>query len=97
MAGDSEWDVLQVRLTQLRQAVAAEIRAYPAPIPACDAQYSHLLERRTALAAALQQLFDDVSTRRRLASAGRDKVLRDFNLHDSVAALARRFGATAVG
>jgi hypothetical protein len=56
MAGDSEWDVLQVRLTRLREAVAAEIRAYPAPIPACDAQYNHLLERRTALAAALASL-----------------------------------------
>ncbi len=56
MADDSEWDVLQVRLTQLREAVAAEIRAYPAPIPACDAQYNHLLERRTALAAALASL-----------------------------------------
>jgi hypothetical protein len=56
MADDSEWDVLQFRLTQLRQAVAAEIRAYPVPIPACDAQYNHLLERRTALAAALANL-----------------------------------------
>ena len=56
MAGDSEWDVLQFRLTRLREAVAAEIRAYPAPIPACDAQYNHLLERRTALAAALASL-----------------------------------------
>ncbi len=56
MADDSEWDVLQVRLTQLREAVAAEIRAYPVPIPACDAQYNHLLERRTALAAALASL-----------------------------------------
>ncbi len=56
MTDDSEWDVLQVRLTRLREAVAAEIRAYPAPIPACDAQYNHLLERRTALAAALASL-----------------------------------------
>ena len=36
--------------------VAAEIRTYPVPIPACDAQYNHLLERRTALAAALASL-----------------------------------------
>ncbi len=56
MADDSEWDVLQFRLAQLRQVVAAEIRTYPVPIPACDAQYSHLLERRTALAAALASL-----------------------------------------
>lgn len=56
MADDSEWDVLQFRLSQLREAVAAEIRAYPVPIPACDAQYNHLLERRMALAAALASL-----------------------------------------
>ena len=56
MADDSEWDVLRFRLTRLREAVAAEIRAYPAPIPACDAQYNHLLERRAALAAALASL-----------------------------------------
>ncbi len=56
MADDSEWDVLQFRLTQLREVVAAEIRTYPVPIPGCDAQYNHLLERRTALAAALASL-----------------------------------------
>ena len=31
----------------------AEIRSYPGPIPACDAQFNHLLEKRTRLAAAL--------------------------------------------
>ena len=56
MTANSDWDGLRARLTQLREVVAAEIRAYPAPIPACDAQYSHLLERRTALAAALASL-----------------------------------------
>ena len=30
--------------------------AYPAPIPGCDAQYNHLLERRTALSDALARL-----------------------------------------
>ncbi len=56
MTADSDWDALRAQITQLREAVAAEIRAYPAPIPACDAQYNHLLERRTALAAALASL-----------------------------------------
>ena len=56
MADDSEWDALQARLSQLREAVAREIRAYPAPIPACDAQFNHLLERRAALADALASL-----------------------------------------
>jgi hypothetical protein len=56
MTADLDWDGLRARLMQLREAVAAEIRAYPAPIPACDAQYNHLLERRAALAKALASL-----------------------------------------
>ncbi len=56
MTADSEWDALRSRLAQLRETVAAEIGAYPAPIPACDAQYNHLLDRRAALAAALAEL-----------------------------------------
>ena len=53
MTAESDWDALRARLVQLQEAVAAEIGAYPAPIPACDAQYNHLLERRAALAEAL--------------------------------------------
>ncbi len=56
MTADSDWDALRARLVQLQEAVAAEIRAYPAPIPACDAQYDHLLERRAVLAAARARL-----------------------------------------
>jgi hypothetical protein len=56
MTVDSDWDGLGARLVQLQEAVAAEIGAYPAPIPACDAQYNHLLERRAALAEALAEL-----------------------------------------
>jgi hypothetical protein len=56
MMADSDWDGLRARLVQLREAVAVEIRAYPAPITACDAQYNHLLERRAALAKALASL-----------------------------------------
>ncbi len=56
MTADSDWDALRARLVQLQEAVAAEIGAYPAPIPACDAQYNHLLERRAALAEARARL-----------------------------------------
>ncbi len=56
MTTESDWDALRARLVHLQEAVAAEIRAYPAPIPACDAQYDHLLERRAALAAARARL-----------------------------------------
>ena len=56
MKPDSDWDALRARLEQTQEAVAAEIRTYPPPIPACDAQYNHLLERRQALSAALARL-----------------------------------------
>ncbi len=56
MKPDSDWDALRARLERMQEAVAAEIRTYPAPIPACDAQYNHLLERRQALSAALARL-----------------------------------------
>ena len=56
MTRDSDWDALRARLAQLQEAVAVEIRAYPTPIPGCDAQYNHLLERRSALNEARAQL-----------------------------------------
>ncbi len=56
MTTDADWDGLRARLVQLQEAVAAEVRAYPVPIPACDAQYNHLLERRAALAEARARL-----------------------------------------
>ena len=56
MKPDSDWDALRARLARMRAAVAAEINAYPPPIPACDAQFDHLLERREALSAALARL-----------------------------------------
>ncbi len=62
MMENPDWDALRARLTQLQKAVAAEISAYPVPIPACDAQYNHLLERRAAL----------VETRTRLEAARED-------------------------
>ncbi len=56
MTADSDWDALRARLARMRAAVAAEINAYPPPIPACDAQFDYLLERREALSAALARL-----------------------------------------
>ena len=56
MMPDSDWDALRARLAQTQEAVAAEINAYPPPIPACDAQYNHLLERRAALSEVLARL-----------------------------------------
>ena len=52
----SDWEALRARLERMQEAVAAEINAYPPPIPACDAQFDHLLERRDALSEALARL-----------------------------------------
>jgi hypothetical protein len=43
-------------LTGAGAALAGEIRSYPTPIPRCDAQFNHLVERR----GRLSQLVTDV-------------------------------------
>ncbi len=56
MSTRSDWQALRQHLDALRAEVAAEIRAYPAPIPACDAQFNHLTEQRRLLALELERL-----------------------------------------
>ena len=56
MNAASKWAAVRRHLEGVSATVAAEIRGYPAPIPACDAQYDHLLERRAALAATRARL-----------------------------------------
>jgi len=51
-----EWDSLRRRIEALAAGVAMEIRAYPRPITACDAQFNHLLELRRLLPLELQRL-----------------------------------------
>ena len=47
---------IRIILEQERQRVAEEIQNYPPPIPACDAQFNHLLEQRAHLSHALARL-----------------------------------------
>ncbi len=49
MSTAAEWSALRAALESLRQSVAEEIHAYPAPIPGCDAQFNRLLELRRLL------------------------------------------------
>lgn len=56
MNAASKWVALRRRLEDESATVAAEIRSYPAPIPACDAQFNHLLEQRRALSRELARL-----------------------------------------
>lgn len=38
------------------ERIKAEISAYPRPIAGCDAQFNHLLEKRTKLESALNSV-----------------------------------------
>jgi len=69
MNDDITWDSLRRALDARRQALAEQIGAYPPPIPACDAQFNHLLEQRRQVSAELKRLDE-------AAAGGTD--IRDF-------------------
>lgn len=50
----------QHHLETARQALNAEISAYPTPIAGCDAQFNHLLGEREKITDALLSLKRDV-------------------------------------
>ena len=56
MNTEADWHSLRLRLEALQHSVADEIRGYPTPIPACDAQFNHLLELRGLLPGELARL-----------------------------------------
>jgi len=63
---------LQRLLASARRSLDDEIRAYPTPIPRCDAQFNHLYEQRARLAQLLQRVdaaLEDGAASRRLAGA----------------------------
>jgi chorismate mutase len=49
------WRAIQQRLEAEKTRIVEEIGDYPAPIPACDAQFNGLLEERAAI---LQEIGD---------------------------------------
>ena len=50
------WEIVKACLESERARVHAEIRAYPTPIPRCDAQFNHLIETRERLFHELARL-----------------------------------------
>ncbi len=50
---DAVWTMVHQHLEKEMCRVRDEIRNYPAPIPACDAQFNYLLEEREALSSEL--------------------------------------------
>lgn len=51
-----DWDRLRAEIEALLAETNAAIRSYPPPIPACDAQFNHLLELRQGLPGELLRL-----------------------------------------
>ncbi|MBX3053062.1 MAG: hypothetical protein KF753_16385 [Caldilineaceae bacterium] len=47
---------IEARLWQERERIYAEIHAYPPPIPACDAQFNYLIEKRALIAKELSAI-----------------------------------------
>jgi hypothetical protein len=56
MSTELDWSGVRHRLQALMREVAEEIRTYPAPIPACDAQFNRLLELHRLLPEELARL-----------------------------------------
>lgn len=55
--GAAAFDAAMQALIARRDAVIAEICAYPTPIPACDAHFNWLLEVRATVFAEMRELF----------------------------------------
>ncbi len=53
---NSAWAMIHQHLREEIRRVHNEIRNYPAPIPACDAQFNYLLEERGALSSELARV-----------------------------------------
>ena len=52
----STWQELVNTLETQKAQIIEEIRNYPPPIPACDAQFNYLLEKRDRLSVELNRL-----------------------------------------
>lgn len=52
----SIWQEIRGYLTPQRDQIYEAIHRYPPPIPACDVQFNHLLEKRSQLAQELSRL-----------------------------------------
>ena len=52
----ARWREIRDGLLKRKSRIFAEIRDYPVPITACDAQFNHLIEQRDAIRAELRSL-----------------------------------------
>ena len=67
------WDTIRVYLLGEKDRIVEEIRAYPTPIPRCDAQFNHLIEKRERLFEELVRL-DTAATSSTVAGDGTARI-----------------------
>ena len=67
------WDTIRAYLRSEKDRILEEIRAYPTPIPRCDAQFNHLIEKRERLVQELA-LLDAAATSSTVASDGTARI-----------------------
>jgi hypothetical protein len=77
-APDSVLGARKARLQELKREVVAEIHGYPPPIPRCDAQFNHLLERRDLILAELSRLAEFERSIAGRPVTERQHAIRDF-------------------
>lgn len=56
------WEQIEAVLMSRLASVEDEIRHYPTPIPACDAQFNYLLEQRSHIQRALAKARAELNT-----------------------------------
>jgi hypothetical protein len=61
---ESIWKRIRAHLEIERQRIYEEIKNYPRPIPACDVQFNHLLEKRAGIWQEMERM--DEASRERL-------------------------------
>ena len=62
MMGTMPSDTLRASLEARRKQLDEEIRAYPTPIPRCDAQFNFLMEERSRIVRSLEALAHDAES-----------------------------------
>ena len=62
MMGTMPSATLRASLEARRKQLDEEIRAYPTPIPRCDAQFNFLMEERSRIVRSLEALAHDAES-----------------------------------
>ena len=81
-------ETIRAYLRSERDRIFEEIRAYPTPIPRCDAQFNHLIEKRERLVRELARL-ETVATSSTVAGDGTARIEAFIDSSDYLDAAAK--------